>query len=298
MASQQSMDYYIGVIPKAPIASKELVELLVTKFRAFRLQALTEADGKAFGRTELSAERQRDIESYREELTDPGNHWFSCFNAQAGLHGNIFRNAEEKPPEVSQILDARLNADDERIIREGEWIGMSSGHGPMPAEEWQLARLQGGQLYPDEVESRFHLANLYFLEGHRGVKANDDEKLFLRLCYSSFDYCYALSHQLAKHKPAYCRLRGTISPDAPGTKLMDLYKSFDYHFIGWVPQVTAMILNKAKVDGWPLVEENPAFYSHCTFPTFEKVCRVNNDGSVHVLTEEGPKGEVWTKAML
>lgn len=52
MAKVDGEDYYIGILPKPPAASEQLMKILVRKFRVFRLQALEEHDGRALGRSE------------------------------------------------------------------------------------------------------------------------------------------------------------------------------------------------------------------------------------------------------
>ena len=227
-------------------------------------------------------------------MTSPRDFWVACFVAPAGLDGNNFRNVSKSPLEsTSHIPDPSVNSNDEKIVKEGTWIGLSSGHGPFANEEWHLKQLQG-TTYPDDVESRFHLANLYFLEDYRGAKDADRERMFKRMIMTTFDYFERLAYSLSTRKPAYCRLRGSITPAAIGTKLMGIYESFGYHIIGWVPQVTAMIVNGAKVGSWPKVEDEPGFYADCKMPTFEKLSRIDENG-VLVLTEATKRGEVWSK---
>lgn len=294
MAVAGSEDYYIGVLPKPPLASNDLIDLLVRNFRAFRLEVLSEANHKALGRSEYDAESRRSKKSYHEDLVNSRNFWFACFVAPVGLDGNIFRNIS-KSPSASHIPDSTVSADDERIVRDGRWIGLCSAHGPIPREYWQLQALQGSTL-PDDVESRFHLANLYFLQGHRGVKVGENEMLFLTLCQASYDYLERLAYTRASRTPAFCRLRGTITPDAVGTKLMQLYMDLcGYHITGWVPQVTAMLLNGAKVETWPAVDDNPSFYTSCRFPTFERLSRIDKKDGVYVLTQDTRQGEIWSR---
>lgn len=291
MSTKDGQDYYIGVIPKPPIASDELVNLCAKKLRAFRLEALSEADGTAFGRSEYAAEKKRTEESFIENIKSPRDFWFAAFIAPSGLEGSVFRNVTQSPS-TAHIPDSPINKDDEKIIREGRWVGLASGHGPISQEEWKIKILQGST-YPDDVESRFHLTGLYFL--HRGIKLPDGESLFMALCLGSHDYLQRLALARASRTPAYCRLRGTIRPAALGTKLMGMYEDkLRYHVIGWVPQVTAMILNYAHVDKWPTVEEDPRFFSVCAFPTFEKLVRIYED-RWEVLAHDTPQGEIWAK---
>lgn len=237
-------------------------------------------------------EKTRTTQSYYDDLTGVRDFWIAAFVAPAGLEGNNLRNVS-KHPTASHDLVPPVNDDDERIIREGRWVGLSSAHGSYSTEEWQLKWLQKG-MYPDDIESRFHLANLYVLESHRAAKDGNDGKLFTRLVQALFEYLEHLAYARSSSVPAYCRLRGTITPAAIGTKLMSIYQSFGYHIIGWVPQVTAMLVNGAKVGGWPSVEENRGFYADCQFPTFERLSRIDRDG-VWVLTHTSPHRETWSK---
>lgn len=284
-------DYYIGVLPKPPQASEDLVNVLAQKLRAFKLEVLSEADGTAFGRSEYAAEKKRSEQSYHDNIVSSTDFWFVCFVAPGGLGGNIFRNVTQQPS-TAHIPGTLVNADDDKIMRDGRWIGLASGHGPIPKEKWNMKQVQGG-IFSDEVESRFHLTGLYFL--HRGVKLPDGESLFMELCLGSHDYLQRIALARAARTPAYCRLRGTITPSAIGTKLMGMYEDkLRYHIIGWVPQVTSMLVNYANVERWPTVEENPAFFKDCHFPTFEKLVRIHKD-RWEVLTEDKSEGEVWAK---
>ena len=97
---------------------------------------------------------------------NPQNFWFACFIAPAGLDGKCFRNVS-KTPSADYHPNPTVAEDDERIMREGRWIGLCSAHGPFTSDEWDLQYVQEAIL-ADDIESRFHLANLYFLEDCRG----------------------------------------------------------------------------------------------------------------------------------
>lgn len=291
MATEDGQDYYIGVLPKPPIASEELVDILAQKLQSFRLEVLSEADGTAFGRSTYAAEKKRTGKSYRENIVSPTDFWYACFIAPGGLKGGIFKNVSQSPS-TEHVPGTPVSEDDDRIMREGRWIGLASGHGPIAKEDWNI-KILSGQTFSDEVESRYHLTGLYFL--HRGVKLPDGESLFMELCLGSHDYMQRLALARATRKPAYCRLRGTITPAALGTKLMKMYEDkLRYHIIGWVPQVTAMIVNYANVESWPTVEENPKFFSDCIMPTFEKLVRIYDD-RWEVLAHDTPQGEIWAR---
>lgn len=286
-------EYYIGVLPKSPIVSDDLLDIIIKKFRDFRLQVLAIADNKALGRSSHAFEEKTDRQSYLDDLNSPTDFWFACFAAPAGLDGNIFRNVS-RPPRSRHDFNATVSKDDERILKEGIWVAISSAHGPLSKEAWHLPGLSDTVL-SDDVESRFHLSQLYLLEEHRGVKLPGNESLFLRLCRGSFDFLQNFAYKRASRKPAYARMRGTIAPDAADTKLMDLYKKqLGYTITGWVPQVTAMLTNQARVETWPSVEDNKDFYTACRFPCFEKLCRIDENG-VSIFQRSTPQGEIWAK---
>nr|POE47872.1 hypothetical protein CFP56_01200 [Quercus suber] len=193
------------------------------------------------------------------------------------MRGDIFQSVRaEQIPNGADHVDVAPNSDDQEIMTSGTWIGLEMAYEPIPKDQWTLPSC--GNSLGSQNDHRYHFSNLYIKKDYRRISGSPGKTLVeiiestltaqivSRICSSS-----------AERLPIILRKRLIVSPEnVAGSSLMNRYnKWWGYVVTGWVPKVTALLVNLTRVEQWPLPEEDPGFYSKCDWAVMETLWKIN-----------------------
>lgn len=135
---------------------------------------------------------------------------------------------------VTPVAHPELASDEETLLS-GEWVGFVTVRGPIPYFDYFLP--ESGQPVPanPDLETRWHLCNLYTAKVHRG------KGLGRALVNACIEFVRIYSANVPDKSISTARLR--LFMDAKKTALVGMYKKMLFQEAGWITLREAFIAN-------------------------------------------------------
>lgn len=206
MAEPSPTEYTIYRIP----ASSPRFSDLVLKFRDTKLAAL-EAEPNGFA-TKHADEVLHPVETWQQRLAAPATVLICVANS-----------------------DESSSVTMEDVLLSGEWVGMATIRGSLPYSTFHIP--DSGQPVPSDpdLETRWHLCNLYTLQAHRG------RGLAKKLVNASIEAARDQTGALDGGDKLKARIRLFCNPEK--TFLVTMYKRMGFQEAGMITLKEAFVAN-------------------------------------------------------